>query len=194
MTMRNCLTCGAAFKSRKTNNTVAGHTVFCSLECRRPFGTLGDRFWFYVRKTSGCWLWTGATYPDGYGKLRRPGKYGREVRAHRLAYELQVGSIPPGLCVCHRCDNPLCVRPGHLWLGTHGDNTADKMQKGRWRGNSSLDRRAARAVRRAYARLPRGPGGKVINGALAEMAARFGITSRHAGRIGRGEVWAEGAN
>ena len=76
---------------------------------------------------SGCWLWLGRLY-NGYGKLR----VGHlKVAAHRLAWELVNGPIPEGLIVRHKCDVPCCINPAHLKVGTHSDNTADRVERGR---------------------------------------------------------------
>ena len=87
------------------------------------------RFWLKVDKTEDCWLWTLWKNDKGYGKYA---PYGGEIRlAHRYAYELTFDAIPDGLFVLHRCDTPACVRPDHLFLGTHRDNMDDMVAKGR---------------------------------------------------------------
>jgi excisionase family DNA binding protein len=96
---------------------------------KRP-NTLEGRFWRYVEKSDGCWQWTGAANPKGYGNIGR-GKGLGTAKAHRVSWELHFGPIPPGLYVCHACDNPPCVRPDHLFLGTAQDNNNDKIAKGR---------------------------------------------------------------
>lgn len=78
---------------------------------------------------SGCWLWTGATSADGnYGRIRFNGI---PHNAHRLMWETENGPIPDGMILCHRCDIGLCCNPNHLFLGTHQDNSDDKVRKGR---------------------------------------------------------------
>lgn len=98
--------------------------------------TFAERFWARVHRAEGdvCWLWTGARYPKGYGKVALPRANGSPQvldGAHRVAWLLTHGPVPAGLWVLHRCDNPPCCRPGHLFLGTHADNMRDMHEKGR---------------------------------------------------------------
>ncbi len=95
------------------------------------------RFWKMVDKDTpvhpilgtSCWLWTGCKLPYAHGQFN-VGNH-KIVLAHRFSWELHYGSIPEGLYVCHHCDNPSCVRPDHLFIGTQKDNVQDCIQKGR---------------------------------------------------------------
>lgn len=94
--------------------------AFCSDKCR---------LLFYVEKTATCWIWKGATNRRGYGKICFKGN--KTAGAHRVSYELFTGEIPEDKYVCHSCDNPRCVNPDHLWVGSAQDNKMDQINKGR---------------------------------------------------------------
>lgn len=102
---------------------------------QRPQGDAEIRFWLHVQKSDGCWVWDGSANPAGYGVVWTNDK--ALVGAHRYSYELHIGPIPEDLHVLHRCDNPPCVRPGHLFLGTAADNVRDMVQKGRARNRAT---------------------------------------------------------
>ena len=124
-----CEQCGSRF-ARALARSMAAFAAqrFCGAKCNSA--SRRKSFWEMVDKTGDCWLWLGATYQGGHGCFRGDG-------AHRIAYRELVGPIPSGMCVCHRCDVPLCVRPGHLFLGTKADNNADRSRKMRG-GNYKL--------------------------------------------------------
>jgi hypothetical protein len=109
---------------------------------------LRDSFWSHVRKGPGCWLWTRGTYGRGYGELQDHS--GAIIGAHRFAWRLQHGSLPPPpLYVLHRCDVKLCVRPSHLYAGTPAENVRDAVSRGRQA--VTIPWAQAQAIRSAYA-------------------------------------------
>lgn len=101
-----------------------------------PRPSLEDRFWKRVEKTRRCWLWRGSQHRRrgsevGYGEI---GVEDGHQKAHRVSWMLKHGPIPVGMFVLHKCDNPACVRPAHLFLGTAQDNSDDMRRKGRTNG------------------------------------------------------------
>lgn len=132
----SCVNCGGTSKPRRDRCNA------CYLWLRRH-GTerpreqwdVDFRFWskVEVRGPDECWEWKGPRHPQGYGRT----KYGgRTVSAHRLAFMFSVGPIPAEMDVCHRCDNPPCCNPAHLFLGDHAANMADMKTKGRAKSGS----------------------------------------------------------
>lgn len=94
---------------------------------------IADRFAgkYTADEKTGCWNWTACKDKNGYGHIALGGKHGGHVLAHRVSYEANVGPIPDGMMVLHSCDNPACVNPAHLRVGTQFDNMADMAARGR---------------------------------------------------------------
>lgn len=103
------------------------------------------RFWPKVDKAGDCWIWKASKRRKGYGQFQLNGTM---VSAHRVAWQIEHGEIPAGLLVCHHCDNPSCVRPDHLFLGTNSDNQKDAGAKKRhWTQNTSRIQRCTQILK-----------------------------------------------
>jgi hypothetical protein len=156
---------------------------------------LSKYFWNKVDKSgplildTACWVWTGgktSNTKEGYGQTSTKG---RNELAHRKSWELHFGVIPAGLCVCHKCDNRICVNPDHLFLGTNKDNMEDCVAKGRFVVNSKVGVDCSSAklteeqvleIRKLYATGQYGYRG---------LAEQFGVDFGLIGRIIRREFW-----
>lgn len=123
-----------------------------------------------VIDSGGCWKWTAGAFDSGYGAISVGGKM---RKAHRVAYEAFVGTIPLGMCVCHRCDTPCCINPDHLFLGSHADNTADMLAKER-HGLAKLTAQQVVVVRQFLSRHKPRPG--VRAGPVPFLARWFGVS------------------
>lgn len=153
------------------------------------------RFWKKVKegKPDECWPWLSFLFNDGdgYGQVKlgigsRKKSIRHRYRAHRVAYFLANGHLPDDLCVCHRCDNPICVNPNHLFLGTPIENALDRNDKQRdARGETHGMHRLTEDEVRKLRRLREEQG--LSYRALGEM---FGVSTTHAGFIVRRESWA----
>jgi hypothetical protein len=110
---------------------------------------------------SGCWEWTAATTPTGYGRF----KFGDELYAHRFSFYMFNGDLCEGMEVCHSCDNPKCVNPAHLWQGTKSENMRDAAIKGRT-NTVRLTPDDVRRIRSLHN----------LKYSVADIASRYGIT------------------
>jgi hypothetical protein len=128
-----------------------------------------------------CWKWTGSSYPYGYGCI---GTSKGVDGAHRVSYKLHVGEIPDGLCVLHKCDNPNCNNPEHLFLGTKKDNALDRSLKGR--GKNPIHRGNHPNAKLTVEDVMAIKGSKEKRNVLAE---KFGVTAVSISRIINGERW-----
>lgn len=142
--------------------------------------TIEERFWGKVQKSEGCWTWNGGRDAQGYGAFKAT----RMEKAHRYSWELHFGKIENGLLVLHRCDNPPCVRPDHLFLGTHNENMADMVAKGRNRRGERqhMAKLTARDVREIRVAIEQGETHEAI-------AARYGVCRANVSQIACGNIW-----
>jgi hypothetical protein len=148
-----------------------------------------QRFWENVEKSDRCWRWTGSVTNYGYGRISAGSRDSQRVwQAHRLSYWLHYGDYDRQLFVCHKCDNPICVRPDHLFLGTQFDNMRDCKNKGRavWpessgekNGRAKLTVEQVSGIRSSLA----------LGGTERGLAKIYGVSKGTIGFIKRGETW-----
>lgn len=144
---------------------------------------LYERFWMKVHiepDASSCWEWTAFRNSKGYGVCQLPGGKGFEL-AHRTSWRLANGDLPDGVHVLHACDNPSCVRPSHLFLGTHTQNMRDMAVKGRMNGSHGIKLAPSDvlAIRRA-----------VRDGATqAALAAQYGVAPTTINNLVKRRTW-----
>lgn len=148
-----------------------------------------ERFWPKVQRGSEdeCWPWLAGRFGDGYGAFRLGGRGSLSARAPRAAWMFTYGDIPEGLLVCHHCDNPLCVNPRHLFLGTPKDNMLDMIRKrrevttpGEKNGMAKMDDGLVREIREAWS-----AGGVTQR----QLASRYGVNQSQISRVVSRDRW-----
>jgi hypothetical protein len=181
-------TCGHQSEVR-SNALRKGRSTKCPscanrIRARRVFEA---RFWGKTDRTGSCWLWLGTRDKDGYGK------YGarsitNEILAHRIAWTLTRGEIPSDMLVCHSCDNPPCINPEHLFLGSPLDNTRDMDKKGRRKSHGPRGERAWTSKLNAASVLEIRQ--KRADGALlTALAHEYNVTTQTIWQITSGRAW-----
>lgn len=176
--------CGKHYnRLRTTGTTDAGP---------RAHAPLSVRLWRQVDKTApnGCWEWTGHLNGHGYGKINVGG--GKASGTHRVSWEVSRGPIPQGMYVCHHCDNRKCVNPGHLFLGTAGDNNADTSAKGRARGGGSKPGHKGQVGEKNSRAILTAEQAKSIRASsepVKELVARYGVGRATIYAIRQGRIW-----
>lgn len=182
MTQVNCRQCGKSFVTN--DNRARG---FCSRRCSGAAHRVTDAAGYLMTrgKADGdCWIWTGSKNKKGYGTVNLSSHKTNLVT--RVIWEIFRGAIPDGMLVCHICDNPICFKIEHLFLGTHADNSADMVRKGRsgnTRGEKSGKAKITEAqVAEMRTRRAAGELNKTI-------AASFGLHPAHVSRLTRGKRW-----
>lgn len=178
-----CAYCGNIFARDKRNTWAYWEKAkFCSRACnaaawsitaaaRRP--AIEEVFNRYTTKADGCWPWSGLTDKDGYGVFFHAKK---QYRAPAFALKLDGRPVPKGLMACHTCDNPICVRPDHLYPGTPKQNVADMIQRGR--GNYAKKLTPAQVIE--------------IRGSKEtheNLAASYGVSRSNISQIKERKIW-----
>lgn len=146
------------------------------------------RFWKKVDKGPSCWVWIAARYKDGYGQFWFRG---RMTRAHIASYQMHVGEIPDGLWVLHKCDNPWCVRPDHLFLGTPSDNMKDMHRKNRHAVYSGEENPASKLTKQ---KVDEAREQHVLGVSQRQLAKRMGVSPATMSLAINGKTWCSKPN
>jgi hypothetical protein len=149
-----------------------------------PLISIEQKLLRYAVSENGCWNWVATKDRDGYGLLTH--HRGKQIRAHRASYEFHVAKIPVGLLVCHSCDNPSCINPNHLFVGTSKENTRDMLDKNR--------RPVLRGERHPNAKLTNDQVTQIKqlrseNRLLKDIANQFNISFQTVSSITKGTTW-----
>ncbi len=138
------------------------------------------RFWKMVTKGSACWTWTGSLGGSRYGVFKLNGKL---IKAHRASWVFSGQTIPDGMKVLHRCDNPVCVNPDHLFIGTQCDNILDMENKGRGRHPSGVDHSNAKLSATSVEFI------RNSGDSMADLARKFGVSRQAVFKVKRNITW-----
>ncbi len=188
--MKHCLFCQQQFSIRPTWPYQRYCSRSCSAQARKPMRSIAERFEesYIPEPNSGCWLWLGNTNADGYGqmKIKFNGKW-VDKGAHRISWMLAHGAFPTRIQTLHECDNPPCVNPAHLFIGTHTDNMQDRSRKGRGNHPSGERNKAHKLTRSQVDEIrQRYAAGGIYQ---YQLAAEYGVVQGTIGFIVRGENW-----
>ena len=170
----NCKVCNKDIRDKHKG------AKFCSLQCVGVFQKINPEDVFHERykiTDSGCWEWTGNRCINGYGRLN-------DKKMHRFSWEYYNGKkVPDGLYICHKCDNPPCVNPEHLYAGTAADNIRDAKERGRLN--------PARGEKQPNAKLTNSDARKIYVDDRADeiIAAEFGVSRKCVSRVKTGKSW-----
>ena len=151
-----------------------------------PFKSIQARFdsRYKIDPSTDCWLWAGGKTSRGYGNMSFDGG-ARRAHAHRVSHELHIGPIPEGFVVCHKCDNPACVNPEHLFAGTQRDNIRDMDAKGR---RVTV---AKRGSENSLSKLTEAQALEIYNSPKSQrvLAKEYGVSQRAIWKIKNHETW-----
>lgn len=178
---KTCQKCGRPFEQGMKTPSNFRKAKFCGMACmhaakKHTPEKAATVFWSRVQKGDGCWPYLGAKLPEKVGGYGWANYLGKIMGAHRIAWIVTHGPIPPGLEVCHTCDFGPCCNPAHLFLGTHQENMTDCATKGRHTGY--LDAPQVREIRKLVGAVPN-----------KEIASQFGVSQGTVSNIKVGRTY-----